>query len=70
MKIISIFILVLAVSLVHATIYECEENGLKSYQQFPCKQGGKEFTPPKDISPEEQKAAVKKLDKDLAAMAE
>lgn len=70
MKIISTLILLLAISPVYATIYECEENGIKSYQQFPCKQGGKEFTPPKDISPEEQKAAVKKLDKDIAVMAE
>ena len=70
MKIISTLILLLAITPVRATIYECEENGIKSYQQFPCKQGGKEFTPPKDISPEEQKAAVKKLDKDIAVMAE
>ena len=70
MKIISTLILLLAITPVRATIYECEENGIKSYQQFPCKQGGKEFTPPKDISPEEQKAAVKKLDKEIAVMAE
>ena len=70
MKIIPTLILILATSPVCAKIYECEENGLKSYQQFPCKQGGKEFTPRKDISPEEQKAAVEKLDKDLANIAE
>ncbi|WP_428354706.1 hypothetical protein [Methyloprofundus sp.] len=69
MKIIARLILVLAISPVHAAIYECEENGIKSYQQFPCKQGGKEFIPPKDISQEEQKAAVEKLDKDLAIQA-
>lgn len=70
MKIITTLILVLAISPVYAEIYKCEVNGIKSYQQFPCKRGGKEFTPPKDISQEEQKAAVQKLDKEIAAQAE
>ena len=70
MKIITTLILVLAISPVYAKIYQCEVNGIKSYQQFPCKRGGKEYTLPKDISPEEQKAAVRKLDKEIAAQAE
>jgi hypothetical protein len=70
MKIITTLILTLAISPVYAEIYKCEVNGVKSYQQFPCKQGGKEFTPLKDISLEEQKSAVKKLDKELAVQAE
>ncbi|OQK17512.1 hypothetical protein AU255_06465 [Methyloprofundus sedimenti] len=70
MKIISTLILILAISPVYAEIYKCEENGIISYQQFPCKEGGTEFIPPKDISPEQQKAAIEKLDREIAIQAE
>ena len=70
MKIITTLILSLAISPVYAEIYKCQENGNTSYQQFPCKKAGEEFKPLKDISEDEQKAAVKQLDKDLAIQAE
>jgi len=70
MKIIPILILVLAISPVYAEIYKCEVNGIISYQQSPCKQGGTEFTPPKDISPEQQQAAIEKLNSEIAIQAE
>ena len=70
MKIITTLILSLAIAPVYAEIYKCEENGITSYQQFPCKNAGEQFTPLKDISEEEGKAAVEKLDKHLAIQAE
>lgn len=70
MKIILTFILVLANAPAYAEIFKCEENGLTSYQQLPCKHSGKEFIPAKDISTEEQKAAVEKLNKEIAVQAE
>jgi len=70
MKIIPTLILILAISPAYAEIFKCEVNGSTTYQQFPCKQSGEEFIPAKDISKQEQKAAVEKLDKDLAIQAE
>ena len=70
MKIITTLIFVLSISPAYAKIFKCEENGLVSYQQTPCKGTGGEFIPGKDISLEQQQAAVTKLNADLAALAE
>ena len=70
MKIISLLIFILSISPAYAEIYKCINNGQTSYQQAQCKQAGNEFMLAPDISVEQQEAAKKKLDSDLAAIAE
>lgn len=70
MKIILIFFLLLNSSFSYAEIFKCEENAQISYQQSPCKNAGKEFVPTKDISIQEQQAAVEKLKQQVALQAE
>jgi flagellar biosynthesis GTPase FlhF len=66
MKISIILIFFLLISPAYAEMYKCTKNGHISYQDKPCKTNGIEFTPSKDISPEQQQSAEKKLKSDLA----
>lgn len=70
MKILSTIIFILAISPAYAEIFKCEENGNTIYQQSPCKQSGEVFVPRTDISLQEQKAALEKLEKEVALQAE
>ncbi len=54
------------ISTAYAEIYKCGKNGQVNYQDKPCKTGGIEFTPRKDISTQQQQSAAKKLESDLA----
>lgn len=68
MKILTALIFVLFVTPAYAEIYKCIVNGNTTYQQTQCKKVGSEFIPEKDISLEQQKSAIKKLDMDVKAL--
>ena len=54
------------ISTAYAEIYKCGKNGQVNYQDKPCKTGGIEFTPRKDINTQQQQSAAEKLKSDLA----
>ncbi len=70
MKYITLLILVVLSTPLNAKLYKCVINGKTAYQAIPCKGNGHEFSLKKDISKEQQKAAVKNLNSDLQAMHE
>lgn len=70
MRIIRALIIVFFTSSVYAEIYKCKVNDKISYQGFPCLTDGGEFIIKKDISVEQQKAAVLKLNEELAVIRE
>ncbi|NOQ64094.1 MAG: DUF4124 domain-containing protein [Methyloprofundus sp.] len=67
MKITRLLLFILPLSPAYAEIYKCDDNGQTTYQQVQCQNTGEEFIPPKDISLEQQEAAVKKRNADLEA---
>lgn len=70
MKLIIALLAIVATAPTYAVTYKCINKGKITYQEFPCKGEGGEFTYRKDISPERQKAAQERLQTELTEKTE